>query len=83
LVVFLHLFFSSFVRRHRGVVMWCAVKALVVIRAALIDPSGVLGDWDATTGGDPCGWAMVTCNQGQVYELYAHSPCSLHASVLP
>ncbi|KAG2616676.1 hypothetical protein PVAP13_3NG249475 [Panicum virgatum] len=45
------------------------VKALVVIRAALIDPSGVLGDWDATTGGDPCGWAMVTCNQGQVYEL--------------
>ena len=67
----------------RVVVVRCAVTALVVIRAALSDPSGVLGDWDDATGGDPCGWAMVTCNQGKVYELYAHSPCSLHASVLP
>ncbi|CAL4910130.1 unnamed protein product [Urochloa decumbens] len=45
------------------------VKALVEIRAALVDPSRVLDGWDAAAGGDPCGWPMVTCYQGQVYEL--------------
>ncbi|CAL4895477.1 unnamed protein product [Urochloa decumbens] len=46
------------------------VTALVAIRAALVDPSRVLSGWDAAAGGgDPCGWPMVTCYQGHVYEL--------------
>ncbi|CAL4902720.1 unnamed protein product [Urochloa decumbens] len=46
------------------------VKALLEIRAALVDTSRVLDGWDAAAGrGDPCGWPMVTCYQGQVYEL--------------
>ncbi|CAN6358692.1 unnamed protein product [Urochloa humidicola] len=44
-------------------------QALVAIRAALVDPNRVLGGWDAAARGDPCSWPMVTCYQGQVYEL--------------
>lgn len=61
------------------VVVWCAVRALVAIRAALVDPNRVLRDWDVDAGGDPCAWPMVTCNQGRVYQLYASPPCSVHA----
>ncbi|KAJ7943254.1 NSP-interacting kinase-like protein [Quillaja saponaria] len=37
------------------------VLALMGIKAALVDPHGVLENWDDTAV-DPCSWAMVTCS---------------------
>ncbi|XP_042489247.1 probable LRR receptor-like serine/threonine-protein kinase At2g23950 [Macadamia integrifolia] len=37
------------------------VEALISIRRALIDPHGVLNNWDEDSV-DPCSWAMVTCS---------------------
>ena len=37
------------------------VQALMGIKASLVDPHGVLENWDADSV-DPCSWTMVTCN---------------------
>ncbi|KAK3015410.1 hypothetical protein RJ639_007482 [Escallonia herrerae] len=37
------------------------VQALMGIKAAIKDPRGVLGNWDADAV-DPCSWTMVTCS---------------------
>ncbi|GMH01837.1 hypothetical protein Nepgr_003676 [Nepenthes gracilis] len=37
------------------------VLALMDIKATLVDPHGVLGNWDRNAV-DPCSWAMVTCS---------------------
>lgn len=37
------------------------VMALIAIRQGLVDPHGVLGNWDEDSV-DPCSWAMITCN---------------------
>ncbi|GMH31208.1 hypothetical protein Nepgr_033051 [Nepenthes gracilis] len=37
------------------------VQALMDIKASLVDPHGVLDNWD-TDAVDPCSWAMVTCS---------------------
>ncbi|KAK1291784.1 putative LRR receptor-like serine/threonine-protein kinase [Acorus calamus] len=37
------------------------VEALIGIRRALIDPHGVLSNWDEDSV-DPCSWAMITCS---------------------
>ncbi|CAI9777500.1 unnamed protein product [Fraxinus pennsylvanica] len=37
------------------------VQALMGIRAGLIDPHGVLDNWDGDSV-DPCSWTMVTCS---------------------
>ncbi|KAI3830082.1 hypothetical protein L1987_04215 [Smallanthus sonchifolius] len=37
------------------------VKALMGIKASLLDPHGVLENWDADSV-DPCSWTMVTCS---------------------
>jgi hypothetical protein len=50
--------------------VWFAAKALVAIKAALHDPGNVLWDWDLKFGNDPCHWSMVTCQKGQIQELY-------------
>jgi len=38
-----------------------AVQALIAIRQGLVDPRGVLGNWDQDSV-DPCSWAMITCS---------------------
>lgn len=38
-----------------------AVQALIAIRQGLVDPHGVLGNWDQDSV-DPCSWAMITCS---------------------
>lgn len=37
------------------------VQALMGIKASLVDPHGVLDNWDGDSV-DPCSWAMVTCS---------------------
>lgn len=37
------------------------VQALMGIKAALVDPHGVLENWDGDAV-DPCSWTMVTCS---------------------
>ncbi|KAK1268136.1 putative LRR receptor-like serine/threonine-protein kinase [Acorus gramineus] len=37
------------------------VEALIGIRRALIDPHGVLSNWDEDSV-DPCSWTMITCS---------------------
>lgn len=37
------------------------VVALIAIRQGLVDPHGVLSNWDEDSV-DPCSWAMVTCS---------------------
>ncbi|XP_025820087.1 probable LRR receptor-like serine/threonine-protein kinase At2g23950 [Panicum hallii] len=37
------------------------VQALIAIRQGLLDPHGVLGNWDQDSV-DPCSWAMITCS---------------------
>lgn len=37
------------------------VQALMGIKASLLDPHGVLDNWDADSV-DPCSWTMVTCS---------------------
>ncbi|KAJ4957705.1 hypothetical protein NE237_024816 [Protea cynaroides] len=37
------------------------VEALINIRRALVDPHGVLNNWDEDSV-DPCSWAMITCS---------------------
>uniref|UniRef100_A0A0E0LVD2 non-specific serine/threonine protein kinase n=1 Tax=Oryza punctata TaxID=4537 RepID=A0A0E0LVD2_ORYPU len=37
------------------------VEALIAIRQLLVDPHGVLSNWDEDSV-DPCSWAMVTCS---------------------
>ncbi|KAL8124739.1 protein NSP-INTERACTING KINASE 1-like isoform X1 [Apium graveolens] len=37
------------------------VQALMAIKASLVDPRGVLDNWDADAV-DPCSWAMITCS---------------------
>ncbi|CAL5001859.1 unnamed protein product [Urochloa decumbens] len=37
------------------------VQALIAIRQGLVDPHGVLSNWDQDSV-DPCSWAMVTCS---------------------
>ena len=39
-----------------------AVQALMGLKASLIDPHGVLDNWDGDAV-DPCSWTMVTCSQ--------------------
>lgn len=44
--------------------MWViefSVQALMGIKASLLDPHGVLENWDADSV-DPCSWTMVTCS---------------------
>jgi hypothetical protein len=38
-----------------------AVEALIAIRDGLVDPHGVLNNWDQYSV-DPCSWAMITCS---------------------
>lgn len=38
-----------------------AVEALIAIRDELVDPHGVLNNWDQYSV-DPCSWAMITCS---------------------
>ncbi|KAL6839113.1 hypothetical protein ACP4OV_031004 [Aristida adscensionis] len=37
------------------------VEALIAIRQGLVDPHGVLSNWDEFSV-DPCSWAMITCS---------------------
>ncbi|XP_015880477.1 protein NSP-INTERACTING KINASE 1 [Ziziphus jujuba] len=37
------------------------VQALIGIKESLVDPHGVLDNWDGTSV-DPCSWTMVTCS---------------------
>ncbi|KAM0851348.1 hypothetical protein ACQ4PT_052482 [Festuca glaucescens] len=37
------------------------VVALIAIRQGLVDPHGVLSNWDEDSV-DPCSWAMITCS---------------------
>nr|TKW10534.1 hypothetical protein SEVIR_6G170900v2 [Setaria viridis] len=37
------------------------VQALIAIRQGLVDPHGVLSNWDQDSV-DPCSWAMITCS---------------------
>ncbi|KAL5231550.1 hypothetical protein ABZP36_030326 [Zizania latifolia] len=37
------------------------VEALIAIRQGLVDPHGVLSNWDEDSV-DPCSWAMITCS---------------------
>ncbi|KAK6281073.1 hypothetical protein POUND7_014898 [Theobroma cacao] len=49
------------------------VQALMVIKNFLVDPLGVLDNWDATAI-DPCGWSYINCNpDGLVVGLGAPS----------
>jgi hypothetical protein len=38
-----------------------AVQALMSIKESLVDPHGVLENWDGDAV-DPCSWTMVTCS---------------------
>jgi hypothetical protein len=38
-----------------------AVQALMGIKNSLVDPHGVLDNWDGDAV-DPCSWTMVTCS---------------------
>jgi len=38
-----------------------AVQALMSIKDSLVDPHGVLENWDGDAV-DPCSWTMVTCS---------------------
>jgi hypothetical protein len=38
-----------------------AVEALIAIRDGLVDPHGVLNNWDQYSV-DPCSWAMISCS---------------------
>lgn len=38
-----------------------SVQALMGIKAFLVDPHGVLDNWDEAAV-DPCSWNMVTCS---------------------
>ena len=44
---------------HMGVLV--SVQALMGIKASLVDPRGVLDNWDGDAV-DPCSWTMVTCS---------------------
>ncbi|MBA0765668.1 hypothetical protein Gotri_014827, partial [Gossypium trilobum] len=49
------------------------VIALMGIKSFLVDPIGVLENWDEASP-DPCSWSMVTCSaDGQVIGLGAPS----------
>lgn len=50
------------------------VAALLAIKAALVDPQGVLGNWVAGAA-TPCGWSGVLCDAltGRVFELRLQS----------
>ena len=37
------------------------VQALMGIKASLVDPHGILDNWDEDAV-DPCSWNMVTCS---------------------
>jgi len=37
------------------------VQALMGIKASLVDPHGILDNWDGDAV-DPCSWNMVTCS---------------------
>jgi len=67
--------------------VWFAAKVLVAIKAALHDPGNVLWDWHLKFGNDPCHWRMVTCQKGQILELYVLLAHPVHTwtfiSVLP
>jgi len=45
------------------------VAALLAVKAALVDPRGVLVNWVAGVGNAPCDWSGVICEAGRVYEL--------------
>ena len=52
------------------------MQALIAIRQGLVDPHGVLGNWDQDSV-DPCSWRMVTCfSDGYVSALYVTLPGS-------
>lgn len=38
-----------------------SVQALMDIKESLVDPHGVLDNWDDDSV-DPCSWTMVTCS---------------------
>ncbi|CAI9109952.1 OLC1v1009895C1 [Oldenlandia corymbosa var. corymbosa] len=37
------------------------VQALMAVKASLVDPHGVLDNWDGNSV-DPCSWTMITCS---------------------
>ena len=45
------------------------IAALLAMKAALVDPQGVLGNWVSGVGNAPCDWSGVVCEAGRVYEL--------------
>jgi hypothetical protein len=63
--------------------VWFAAKALVAIKAALHDPGNVLWDWDLKFGNDPCRWSMVTCQKGQIQELYVLLILCIYGRLFP
>ena len=49
------------------------ISALLAIKAALVDPQGILGNWVSGVGAAPCDWNGVICFAGRVYELRLQS----------
>lgn len=45
------------------------IAALVAVKAALVDPQGVLSNWVTGVGIAPCDWNGVICEAGRVFEL--------------
>jgi hypothetical protein len=49
------------------------IAALLAMKAALVDPQGVLRNWVSGVGAAPCDWNGVVCTAGRVYELRLQS----------
>lgn len=45
------------------------IAALLAVKAALVDPQGVLANWVTGVGNAPCDWSGVICEAGRVFEL--------------
>lgn len=49
------------------------VQALISVRDKLVDPHGVLGNWDPDAV-DPCSWSMVTCTPDNQFVIAIGAP---------
>ena len=49
------------------------ITSLLAIKAALVDPQGVLSNWVSGVGTAPCDWNGVICDAGRVSELRLQS----------
>lgn len=68
-LVLLSLVFGLLVRCVGGQDAQSDIAALLAIKAALVDPQGILTNWVTGFGNAPCDWNGVVCVAGRVQEI--------------